>query len=235
MSVEGRVALITGATGALGSVVSRRFLDAGARLVLCDLETHKMDEMSREAGAERCISGRVDVTDAAQVADVARRGVEAFGRIDILLNIAGGYFGAGPVADLAEEDFDRALAVNLKSVFLTSRAVVLQMTRQGWGRIINVGARAGLAGRGGAAAHAVSKGGVILFTEVLAQEVRDQGVTVNVIIPGTLDTPANRRAQPDADYSAWVQPDQIAETILFLCSAGAQSITGARITVFHRT
>lgn len=235
MAVDGRVAMITGATGALGSVVSRRFLEAGARLVLCDLETHTMEEMSREAGPERCIGGRVDVTDAAQVADVVRRAVETFGRIDILLNIAGGFFGGGPVTDLAEEDFERALAVNLKSVFLTCRAIVPHMSRQRWGRIVNVGARSGLAGRGGAAAHAVSKGGVILFTEALAQEVRDQGVTVNVIIPGTLDTPANRRAQPDADYSTWVPPAHVAETMLFLCSAEAQSITGTRLTVFNRT
>lgn len=235
MTVDGRVALITGATGALGSVVSRRFLEAGARLVLCDLQTHTMEEMSREAGPDRCISGRVDVTDAGQVGSLVARAAEAFGRIDILLNIAGGFFGAGPVTELAEEDLDKALAVNLKSVYLTCRAVVPQMIRRGWGRIVNVGARSGLAGRKGAAAHAVSKGGVILFTEALAEEVRDHGVTVNVIIPGTLDTPANRQAQPKADFSAWVSPEDIGATMLFLCSPEAQSITGARIPVFNRT
>ncbi len=233
--MEGRVALITGATGALGSVVSRRFLDAGARLVLCDLETHKMEEMSREAGPDRCISGRVDVTAAGQVQSLVDRAVQAFGRIDILLNIAGGFFGAGQVAELAEDDFEKALAVNLKSVYLTCRAVVPQMIRQGWGRVINVGAKAGLAGRARAAAHAASKGGVILFSEALAQEVRDAGVTVNVIIPGTLDTPANRKAEPAADYNAWVPLAHIAATMLFLCSEEAQSITGARIPVFNRT
>lgn len=233
--MEGRVALITGATGALGSVVSRRFLDAGARLVLCDLETHKMEEMSREAGPDRCISGRVDVTAAGQVQGLVDRAVHTFGRIDILLNIAGGFFGTGPVAELAEEDFDKALAVNLKSVYLTCRAVVPQMIRRGWGRVINVGAKAGLAGRARAAAHAASKGGVILFSEALAREVRDAGVTVNVIIPGTLDTPANRKAEPAADYGTWVPPAHIAATMLFLCSEEAQSITGARIPVFNRT
>ncbi len=235
MTVADKVTLITGAGGALGSIVSHRFMDAGARLVICDVLGHKMEEMGREFGGERCIAERIDVTDAAQVQGLVRRALERFGRIDILLNIAGGHFGAGPVAELSEEDFDKALSVNLKSVFLMCRAVVPQMVTQRWGRIINVGARAGLSGRARAAAHAASKGGVILLTEALAEEVRDHGVTANVIVPGFLDTPANRKAEPGADFSRWVPPEHVAEMMLFLCSQEAQSITGARITVFNRT
>jgi len=235
MSVADKVTLITGAGGALGSVVSHRFMDAGARLVICDMLAHKMEEMGREFGGERCIAERVDVTDADQVQGLVRRALERFGRIDILLNIVGGHFGSAPVAELSEEDFDKAISVNLKSAFLMCRAVVPHMTAQRWGRIINVGARAGLAGRARAAAHAASKGGVILLTETLAEEVRDHGVTANVIVPGFLDTPANRRDEPDADYGRWVPPEHVAETMLFLCSPEAQSITGARIPVFNRT
>jgi len=235
MSVVDKVTLITGAGGALGSVVSHRFMDAGARLVICDMLGHKMEEMGQEFGSERCIAERVDVTDAVQVQGLVLRAIEGFGRIDILLNIAGGHFGAGPVAELSEEDFDKAISINLKSAFLMCRAVVPHMVAQRWGRIINVGARAGLGGRARSAAHAASKGGVILLTEALAEEVRDQGVTANVIVPGFLDTAANRKSEPDADFSRWVPPEHVAETMLFLSSEAAQSITGARITVFNRT
>jgi NAD(P)-dependent dehydrogenase (short-subunit alcohol dehydrogenase family) len=235
MSVADRVTLITGAGGALGSVVSHRFMDARARLVICDILGHKMEEMGAEFGSERCIAERVDVTEATQVQRLVQRAIERFGRIDILLNIAGGHFGAGPVVELSEEDFEKALSVNLKSVFLMCRFVVPHMIAQRWGRIINVGARAGLAGRARSAAHAASKGGVILLTESVAEEVRDYGVTTDVVVPGFLYTPANRKAEPDADFSRWVPPEHVAETMLFLCSEEAQSITGARITVFNRT
>ncbi|MBI3975054.1 MAG: SDR family oxidoreductase [Armatimonadetes bacterium] len=235
MTVADHVTLITGAGGALGAVTSRRFMEEGARLVICDMIGHKMEEMGREFGSDRCIAERVDVTNAVQVAGLVKRAVERFGRIDILLNIAGGHFGAGPVAEVSEEDFDKALSVNLKSTFLMCRAVVPHMVQQGWGRIVNVGARAGLSGRARSAAHAASKGGVILLTEALAEEVRDHGVTANVVIPSFLDTPANREAEPDADFSRWVPPEHVAATMLFLCSDEAQSITGARITVFNRT
>ncbi len=233
MSVADKVAVITGATGALGTVVSRRFQEEGARLVLCDLAKKKLHALGRDLGDPPCLLSRTDVTDSKAVQELVEKGLERFGRIDILINIAGGYR-AGRIADLSEEDLDFALALNLKSTFLTCRAVAPHMTEQGWGRIVNVGAKAGLGGTAGNALHAVSKGGVILLTEALAKEVRDHGVTANVVIPSTLDTPANRESFPKADFSKWVPPEHIAETMLFLCSEEASSINGARITVFNR-
>ena len=137
-------------------------------------------------------------------------------------------------ADLAEDDLEAELAGNLRSVFLMCRAVVPHLTGQGWGRIINLGARSGLQGRARAAAHAVAKGGVILLTEALADELKAAGVTANVLIPSVIDTPANRRIWPNADFSAWVPPEQLAATMLFLCSDEAAAITGARISVPNR-
>lgn len=235
MSVKDKVALVTGATGALGSVTSRRFHAAGARLVLCDLSADRLHALREEFGDDPpCLQERTDVTDATQVEALIERALDAFGRIDILLNIAGGYR-AGSVVETSEADLDLALALNLKSVFLMCRAVVPHMIAQRWGRIINIGARTGLQGRAGSSAHAISKGGVILLTESLADEVRDQGVTANVLIPSTIDTPANRQAWPQADFSKWVPPEHLAEVMLFLCSEKAQSISGARITVFNRS
>ncbi|MFQ5945309.1 MAG: SDR family NAD(P)-dependent oxidoreductase [Anaerolineae bacterium] len=234
MSVVGKVALITGATGALGTVVSHRFQEEGAQLVLCDIAEEPLHALGRELGDPPCLVSRTDVTDAKAIQRLVEKGLEQFGRIDILLNIAGGYRG-GRIAELSEEDLEFALSLNLKSTFLTCRAVAPHMTAQGWGRIVNVGARAGLGGTAGNALHAISKGGVILLTEALAKEVRDHGVTANVVIPSTLDTPANREAFPNAEFAKWVPPEHIAETMLFICSQEAGSINGARITVFNRT
>lgn len=215
-------------------MVSRRFREEGAQLVLCDIAEEPLQSLGRELGGDRaCLVSRTDVTDAEAVQELVDKGLEQFGRIDILLNLAGGHRG-GRVAELSEKDLEFALSLNLKSAFLTCRAVSPHMTEQGWGRIINVGAKAGLGGTAGNALHAVSKGGVILLTEALAMEVRDHGVTANVVIPSTLDTPANRDAFPKADFSKWVPPEHIAETMLFLCSDEAGSINGARISVFNR-
>jgi NAD(P)-dependent dehydrogenase (short-subunit alcohol dehydrogenase family) len=160
--------------------------------------------------------------------------VDRYGHVDVLLNLAGGYRAGVPVAEMDEGFWDELLNLNLRSTFLTCRAIVPHMLQQGRGKIVNIAARAGLQGRAKNAAYAVSKAGVIILTQSLSEEVKNSGVNVNAILPSTLDTPRNREENPKADFSKWVPPEKLAEAILFLCSDEASAITGATIPVYGR-
>ncbi len=155
-----------------------------------------------------------------------------FGRIDILLNIAGGYAGGKKIAEVSLEDWERMLELNLKSVFLMSRGVVQEMMQNGFGRIVNIASRQALLPRAGSGAYAVAKRGVVTLTEVLADEVKGSGITVNAIVPSTIVTEANIRSMGDKDISRWITPDEIAGLILYLCSDAAGSMNGNVLRMF---
>lgn len=232
----GRVVLITGATGELGQAVARAFAVQGDRLALT---ARREEGLAALAGALALPSARVflypaDVTRADQVNALVQAVVERWGRIDVLLNLAGGYQAGVPVAEMDEALWDHLLNLNLRSVFLVCRAVVPYMLRQGGGKIVNVAARAGLQGRAKASAYAVAKAGVIIFTQALAEEVKHAGINVNVVLPSILDTPRNRQENPQADFSKWVRPEQLAGVILYLCSEAASALHGASIPVYGR-
>jgi NAD(P)-dependent dehydrogenase (short-subunit alcohol dehydrogenase family) len=159
---------------------------------------------------------------------------ERFGRVDILLNITGGFAGGQPVSETPLDVLDRMLDLNLRTTYNMCRAVLPAMMAQKWGRIVNVGSRDALAGRANYSAYAISKAGVLRLTESIAAEGKHYNISVNIILPGTIDTPANRRATPDADFSKWVKPAEIAEVLLFL--AGENNlINGASIPVYGQT
>jgi NAD(P)-dependent dehydrogenase (short-subunit alcohol dehydrogenase family) len=157
--------------------------------------------------------------------------IKHFGRIDVLVNTAGGYRAGTPVHETPIETWDFMLNLNARSVFLTSRAVIPCMLRQKYGKIISVAARAAERGRANMAAYSVSKSAVMRLTESMAAELRDMSINVNCVLPGTIDTPANRQAMPDADYSRWVKPEIVAEVILFLASDSARTLNGVSIPV----
>ncbi len=133
------------------------------------------------------------------------------------------------------ETWEFMINLNARSVFLVSRAVVPHMLRRQAGRIINIGSRAGLKGGANMAPYAVSKGAVIRLTESMAEELKDQGITANCIVPSVLDTSQNRTANPDADYSQWVTPEQVADVITFLASENARAVNGAIVPVYGRS
>ncbi|MDH4135866.1 MAG: SDR family oxidoreductase, partial [Anaerolineae bacterium] len=149
-----------------------------------------------------------------------------------LLNTAGGWSGGRPVGETSVEEWDRMLALNLRSAFLLSRAVLPYMLEAGWGRIVHVSSKTAVEPRARQSAYAVSKMGLITLTEVIAVEVKGSGVTANVILPSIIDTPDNREAMPKADPHKWVPPERIAATMRFLCSDAAASINGARILIY---
>jgi NAD(P)-dependent dehydrogenase (short-subunit alcohol dehydrogenase family) len=229
-----KVVLISGATGALGSAVTREFAQTDARLVLTARSEQKLERLIAEADltAEQTLTIAADVTQPHGVRELVDAAVAHFGRVDVLLNTAGGWAGGTPVAETSVEEWDHMLGLNLRSAFLLSRAVLPLMLEAGWGRIVHVSSRTAVAPRAKRAAYAVSKMGLITLTEVTAAEVKGTGVTANVILPSVIDTPANRASMPKADPSKWVPPERIATTMRFLCSDAAASINGARIPIY---
>lgn len=231
-SFTDQVALVTGASGALGSVVARRLLAAGARLVLPDRQPEKLRGLFPEIEGGSILAPACDVTEAEPVAAMVRAAEDRFGRIDLLCNIAGGFRGGSPVQETDVATWDFLMALNARSVFLVCRAVVPVLLRTGGGRIVNVASRGALAGDAGVAAYSASKAAVLRLTESLSAELKGRGVRVNAVLPGTIDTAANRAAIPGADTSRWVDPEALADAILFLLSDAARAVHSAALPVY---
>jgi NAD(P)-dependent dehydrogenase (short-subunit alcohol dehydrogenase family) len=158
-----------------------------------------------------------------------------FGRIDILINIAGGFAAGKPLHETPLETWEFMMNLNARSVFLTSRAVIPHLLERERGRIVSVAARAALAGKANMGPYVASKMAVIRLTEAMADELKDHHITVNCILPGTIDTPRNRSDTPEADFSKWVEPESMANVILFLASDLAKDISGAAVPVYGRS
>jgi NAD(P)-dependent dehydrogenase (short-subunit alcohol dehydrogenase family) len=232
-SLDGQVILITGAAGNLGRASARAFAAAGARIALVD---HNPDALTDLQAELRGAAGfGADLIQPQSVADMVARVQQHFGRIDVLVNIAGGFTMGPAVHETPDRDWDHMLDLNARTVFNTCRAVIPQMLAQGGGRVINVAARAALEGKAHMAPYCASKAAVITLTESLAAEHKDTGITVNCILPGTVDTPQNRAAMPDQDHSKWVPPAALADVILFLASDAARCVTGAAVPVYGRS
>ena len=228
MTFDGKTCLITGAAGNLGRAVAGAFASAGASLILIDLD----DKVLRSAYGrddERKALVRADLLDAASVAQAVA--AARFNRIDVLCNIAGGFRMGHPVHETPEDVWELMLDLNAKSLINTARSVVPKMLAAGYGKIVNVGAVAGLRGGAKMGAYSASKSAVIRLTESMSAELRDKGINVNCILPSVIDTPQNRADMPSADPRRWVAPEALADVILFLASDAARAIHGAAIPV----
>lgn len=238
MSLNGKVAIVTGATGALGRVVTKMLLSHGAHVVSTYRSEDKRVELGKFVGEDGDVlnSVQADVTDERSVQALFQKVTDKHGRVDILLNIVGAYNGGTDIANTKESDWNFMMDVNLKSAFLCSKAALPHMIKQNFGKIVNVAARTAVEKRyrSKSGAYAVSKAGVIVLTETVAEEVKKYDISVNCIMPSTIDTPDNRRNFPDADFSKWVEPEQIAEVILFLVSDDSKTISGASIPVYGK-
>lgn len=234
--LEDKVAIVTGGTGGLGRAVMSVFLAEGAFVLSTYVNDEELEGCLglREEYKARVAFGKADVTKASNVSNVALKTIEKFSRIDILVNIVGG-FTQSPLADTDEEAWDRMMNTNLKSVFLCSKSIVPHMIKQGRGSIVNIASRPALKGSPGLSAYGASKAGVLNLTQSMAEELKEHNINVNAIIPGTIDTPANRTSMPDADFSKWVAPEDIARVIAFLCSDDARAVSGAAIPVYGKS
>jgi NAD(P)-dependent dehydrogenase (short-subunit alcohol dehydrogenase family) len=238
-SLKNKVAIVTGATGSLGRVVVKSLLERAAAVVAPYRDEKRFLELADFVGSLKDgLTGIVaDVTLEPSVQELAEETLRRHGRIDILLNIAGGYRGGAEILATPETDWDFLMDLNLKSAFLCSKAVLPSMVKQNFGRIVNVSARPGVENKGRvkSGAYAVSKAGVAVLTETIAEEFKKLNITANGIVPGTIDTPGNRLAFPSADFSKWVKPEQIAAVVLFLISDAAGITSGALIPVYGKS
>lgn len=217
------VVIVTGAFGALGRVVQAELTRRGHMAVAVD-----MAPAPALSGAALALGG-VDLADEAAVEAAYAQVAQQLGRIDGLVNIAGG-FTWELIEGGALDTWDKMFRMNLRTAAASSRAALPYLTKNG-GAIVNVGANAAGAPGAGMAPYAASKAGVRALTESLADELKPKNVRVNAILPTIIDTPANRAAMPDADFSAWVKPEAAAKVIAFLLSDEAGAITGASITL----
>jgi NAD(P)-dependent dehydrogenase (short-subunit alcohol dehydrogenase family) len=231
--LKGKVAIVTGAAGNLGRAVCQALAAQGASIALLGLHAKGLEAARPGLGESAAFA--VDLTDPQAMERTVAAVRERFGSIDILANIAGGFTMGPPLHQTPDQDWDRMMDLNARTVFNACRAVIPHLLAAGGGRIVNVAARAALMGQGHMAPYCASKAVVIRLTESLAEEHRDDGINVNCVLPGTLDTPENRAAMPDADHGRWVGTDALADVILFLVSAASRAISGAAIPVYGRS
>ena len=235
--MTGRVAIVTGGAGALGEATIRVLLDGGAAVVTTQRRGHGRRELRASLPDElqaRFASVEADVTTEDGAASVVSQTTAMHGRVDILINIVGGYAGGPSVAETDLATWREQFELNATSAFLMARASIPAMQSRGWGRIINVASRAARAAPAGLSAYATAKAAVITLTEVLANEGREYGITANAIMPSVIDTPANRAAMPEGDFDQWVRPEQIGNVIRFLAADESGIVSGAAIPVYGR-
>jgi NAD(P)-dependent dehydrogenase (short-subunit alcohol dehydrogenase family) len=232
-----RVVMLTGASGNVGRAVGRAFFDAGAKLALIDRHQDLLHEAFPELiDLPNCFMiDCADLTDSDQVNPVVGATLDNFGRIDVMINTVGGFRAGTPIHETPVETWDFMMDLNGKAVFIVSKAIIPQMIRQKSGKIVHIAARPGLEGRANMAAYSASKSAVIRLTESAGDELKDKGINFNCILPGTIDTPENRKASPEADFNQWVKPESLADVILFLASDTARDIHGAAIPVYGLT
>lgn len=229
-----KVALVAGGTGGLGRAVSLAFLEEGAWVVATYRNEAEFAALERAAGgqASRLAGRAVDVTDEAAVSALVDALVARHGRLDAMANTVGGYAGGVKLWEMDGQVLERMLALNLRAGYALTRASVRVMLKQKHGAMVNVSAKAAWDHGAGASAYAASKAAALAMMDSLAAEVKGTGVRVNSVLPSVIDTEANRKAMPHADFAAWPKPAEIARVILFLCSDEARAIHGAAVPVY---
>ena len=235
--MTGKVIIITGAAGNLGRATAKAFFDAGARLAVVDRERKLVKDVfaGEIPEGEYCHYAAANLLDEDSVDSTIQGIWDTFGRIDALINIAGGFTMGPPLHETPLETWQFMMDLNARTVFLACRATIPHLLAQQSGKIVNIGARAALSGKANMGPYIASKSAVIRLTETMSAELRHDGINVNCILPGTIDTPRNRKDMPDADFDRWVAPEAIADVILFLVSDAARAINGASIPVYGRS
>jgi NAD(P)-dependent dehydrogenase (short-subunit alcohol dehydrogenase family) len=229
-----KVVLVAGGTGGLGQAVSLAFLADGARVAVTYREQAEFLALKGAAAAQAATleGDSTDVTNEEAVRGLVEAILKRHGRLDVLVNAVGGYAGGLKLWETSPEVFNRMLDLNLRAGYYLARAVVPAMLKQGSGVIVNVAAKAALDHAAGAAAYAASKAAALAMTDCLAADLKGTGIRVNSILPSIIDTEANRKAMPKADFAKWPKPAAIARVILFLASEDARLIDGAAVPVY---
>ena len=227
--LEHKVVAVTGGLGALGQAVVRALRAAGARVAVLD----RMDAPAGAADPDVLVQGGIDLADGAQADAALERAAAELGGLDALVNIAG-TFRWETLEQGSAETWDFLYRVNVRTAVSASKAALPHLKTRGGGRIVNIGAGAAAKAGAGMGPYAASKSAVARLTESLAEELKDQGVNVNAVLPSIIDTAQNRADMPKADFSRWVAPEALADVIVFLLSPAARAVTGALIPVSGR-
>jgi NAD(P)-dependent dehydrogenase (short-subunit alcohol dehydrogenase family) len=225
--MQGKIVLVTGANGGLGSHVTQAFLDAGASVVGT---SRKIQQSEFTKGNFVAMPAELSTPQGANA--LVEKVVARFGRIDVLAHTVGGFAGGQPVAQTDDVTFQKMFDLNVNSTFYLLRAALPAMRDTGNGRIIAIGSRAALVPGPAVGAYSASKAAMVSLIQTVALENKDAGLTANVILPGTIDTPTNRKAMPDADISQWVRPSTIASLMLWLAGDAGKDVNGAVIPVY---
>jgi len=226
-SLQGQVAIVTGANGGLGTDVTKALLAAGATVVGIARSI-----AAGEAHDSRFSPVSADLTDAEEAQELVARVAGQFGKIDILAHVMGGFAGGASVAETDDATWRRMIDLNLNAAFYVLRAVVPVMRQAVYGRIIAIGSRQAVQPAANAGAYSVSKAALVSLVQTVALENKDKNIRANVILPGTMDTPANRAAMPKANFEKWVKPANVADLVVMLAGDIGGEITGAAIPVY---
>lgn len=235
-SFTDRVIIVTGGTGALGQSVVRLLLERGAQVVVTYTKSGELDVLNAKVSPEqrdRLTPFKVDVTNPKAVNECIDHVMNHLHRIDGLANLVGGYAEA-KIIDTDWELWNSQLALNLHSAFIMSKAVLPTMMKANYGRIVSVGSRGAIQASPKAAAYNVAKVGVMWLMETISNEVKQHNITANAVLPSIIDTPANRQAFPDIEYTKWVRPEEVAELICYLLSDVASGTSGAKIPIYGK-
>jgi NAD(P)-dependent dehydrogenase (short-subunit alcohol dehydrogenase family) len=224
---QNKIALVTGADGGLGTQVTLALLDSGATVIGV---SRKIQPAS--TGGAPFIALAADLSSAEKAKTLVDGVASRFGRLDILAHLVGAFAGGKTIAETDDATFQRMLDLNLNSAFYVLRAVIPHMRRAGSGRMIAIGSRAAQDPGPGVGAYSASKAALVSLIQTVALENKDLAITANVLLPGTMDTPANRQAMPGADTSKWVQPASVASLIVWLAGEAGKDVNGAVIPVY---
>src|SRR5687768_9010420 len=233
----GPVAFISGGAGNLGRAVTRAFLEAGWRVSVALHHTdakNALDEL-KSAHPGRISTCLLDLSKELGAASAITQAVQWGGRLDAVAHLMGGWVGGAKLEETSLGVWEAMLTLNLTSAFLLTRAAIPRMLEGGGGSIVYVSSRAAREQRAGNAAYAVSKAGLLVLAESIAEEYGGDGIRANAVLPGTMDTPANRRSMPDADHSRWTPPEEVARVVLFLASPESAPVNGAAVPVYGRS
>lgn len=229
-----RHVMITGGAGGLGQVVTRRFAEAGDRVIVVERSLDKAQALVDELGGNH-LALSADLSDVDQVETMLAEAARTTGTVEVLVHTVGGFAMGQPVHEADIDVFERMMNMNARSLYITCGRVAKHMVEAGiQGKIVAILAKSGYKGAAKMAAYAASKAAAQRIIESMALELRDYGINVNGVVPSTIDTPANRRDMPNADFSKWVTAEQLADAIQFLASDAAEAIRGTALEVFGR-
>lgn len=225
-----KVVLVAGGTGGLGRAVTEAFLREGAHVAVTYRKREEFDALAAEAGA--ALEGfAVDVTDETMVHMCVSQLVAQRGRLDVLVNAVGGYAGGAPLWETGVDVLERMVALHVRATYVLCRVASAVMVKAGQGAMVNVASRAAFDHAAGAAAYAGTKAAAVAMIDSLAADLKGTGVRANSVSPSIIDTAANRKAMPNADFAKWPKPEEIAEVVLWLASDGAKLVNGATVPV----